>query len=137
MRKPEKYKRINRAGISFITAVCICMMLAGCNGKDRDTLQEIPAEDIKEISINDISDKKDTEAKDDTTDNTMLNVEAQDAVSYSEIPADKKEEEEDVPEKVDEEEILRTDDGRIIVDLVYGSEQYVGNRRERIVCSQS
>ena len=119
MRKPEKYKRINRAGISFITAVCICMMLAGCNGKDRDTLQEIPAEDIKEISVNDTSEKKDTEAKDDTTDNTMLNVEAQDAVSYSEIPADKKEEEEEVPEKVDEEDsILRTDDGRIIVDLV-------------------
>ncbi len=119
MKKSEMFKIINKAGLSFIAAACICMMLAGCNGKTGDTSAQTPAEDIREISINDTADKKDSEAEDDTADNTMLNVEAEDAVSYSEIPADKKEEEVDVPEKVDDEDrTLRTDDGRIIVDLV-------------------
>ena len=105
--------------IRLVITVCICMALAGCGGKADKTAEEGPSEAVREISVNDTAGDETKETDMDAADNTMLNVETTDAVSYSEIPADEKEEEEYVPEKVGEEDrILRTDDGKIIVDLI-------------------
>ena len=116
MKENKKYNKTT--GIRLILTVCICMMLMGCNGKQNEPAPEPSQENVREISVNDTAGNE-KETDEDTTDNTMLNVETEDAVPYSEIPADKKEEEEEVPETADEENrVLRTDDGRIIVDLI-------------------
>ncbi|MCR5406471.1 MAG: hypothetical protein K6E88_06770 [Lachnospiraceae bacterium] len=53
------------------------------------------------------------------TDPTMMNVETEEAVSYSSIPAMTDDSEEEVKAVIDEQDkVLRTEDGRIIVDLI-------------------
>ena len=111
----------------LVTVMCICVVMTGCAGTDTaagdisydETLREAEAEDRTEDMAEKAGDVEKQEDLEDV-DNTMLNVEAQDAAPYSEIPQDEKEEEEeDIPEKIHEEDrTLRTDDGKIIVDLV-------------------
>ena len=122
MTNKEIRRKIQTALVIPVMVMCICIIMTGCVGND--TAAGDPSSDtpLREIQVDDeereTQDAAEAEAS-EGVDNTMLNVEAQDAVPYSEIPQDDKEEEEEIPEKVDEEDkILRTDDGKIIVDLV-------------------
>ena len=107
----------NRIKYILVFAMILCM-LGGCGDKTVDRNVEIPADD--QVSADIVAPGESNETSEDTTDDTMLNVTASNAVSYSEIPAGSGNEGEDEPIEVEDEKdkILRTEDGKMIVDLV-------------------
>nr|MCR5000588.1 hypothetical protein [Lachnospiraceae bacterium] len=106
----------NRIKHILVLAMILCM-LCGCGDKSVDRSVEIPADD--QVSADIAAPGESNETPEDTTDNTMLNVTASNAVSYSEIPAGSENDEEEPVEVEDEKDkILRTEDGKMIVDLV-------------------
>jgi hypothetical protein len=120
--------RIKR-NIFFITQVLgillLCLMLQGCEAaKKQDPKVDETVNETQEKRIV-VADESNTESdtgnveSDDDVDNTMLNVEAEDAISYSSIPAEEAPQEEEIEEiKSEEDKVLRTEDGRVIVDLI-------------------
>ena len=107
-------------GLLLMQMICICL-LQGCSGKEQkmtETAQpQVVVNENSEVS----EDKAVAEEAVDENDSdpTMMNVEAEDAVAYSSIPAMTDDSEEDVRTVVDEQDkVLRTEDGRIIVDLI-------------------
>ena len=81
-----------------------------------------PAEAVEEITEDAGSIAPTPDPEPEETDDTMLNVKAEDALSYSSIPAGETEEEKKEDDSVevveDKDRVLRTEDGKIIVDLV-------------------
>lgn len=103
---------------ALITAAILLCVFPACRPKEAVRSMDQP-EDSVIVSDSSAETDEETEEAEEAADNTMLNIETSDALSYSEIPMDEKDEEEEVAETVDEKEkILRTEDGRIIVDLV-------------------
>ena len=118
----NKYKRI----VSLTAAVMLMLgvVLSGCGAEDTKDLTNIDiqenADPVKDTADSTTVSDDNTENAVDDTDSTMLNVDAEDAVAYSSIPAgEEPEEDEEVNEVVDEkDQVLRTEDGKIIVDLI-------------------
>ncbi|MCR5355812.1 MAG: hypothetical protein K6E63_00260 [Lachnospiraceae bacterium] len=100
-----------------LTAACL---LHGCK-KKAERIETTPREEsAPEEPVSEPAEPVEP-AEADTQDNTMLNVEAADAVSYSSIPEHEKEKEkEPEPAAVNDEKdnALKTEDGRVIVDLI-------------------
>lgn len=118
-----KFKRL----IALLTVIMVFSgsVLSGCGAEYTKDLSNIdiqentdPVEDTADGTA--VSDNGADNSNGDDTDSTMLNVDAQDAVSYSSIPAGEElQEEEEVNEVVDEKDkVLRTEDGKIIIDLI-------------------
>ena len=106
----------NRIAAALIVALILCM-LQGCKGGAADRSLDTPADTA--VSEDSAMAEEPAVVSEDTADNTMLNVTASDAVSYSEIPAGEKTEEEEVAEVEDtEDKVLKTEDGKVIVDLI-------------------
>lgn len=108
------------AGLLLMQMICICL-LQGCSGKEQKmtetTQPQVVVNENSEVS----EDKAVAEEAVDENDSdpTMMNVEAEDAVAYSSIPAMTDDSEEEVKAVVDEQDnVLRTEDGKIIVDLI-------------------
>ncbi|MCR5508374.1 MAG: hypothetical protein K6F34_06790 [Lachnospiraceae bacterium] len=103
--------------VLLLTAsLAACSLMQGCSDdkdkadasvKEEETAPE-PEETQEELK----------EEPEEETDNTMLNVEAADAVSYSAIPATEKDEEEEPAAVAEDDNVLKTEDGKVIVDLV-------------------
>nr|MCR5602177.1 hypothetical protein [Lachnospiraceae bacterium] len=118
-----------KKNIFFITQVFVilllCLMLQGCEAaKNQDPKVDETVNETQEKRIV-VADESNTESdtgnveSDDDVDNTMLNVETEDAISYSSIPAEEAPQEEEIEEiKSEEDKVLRTEDGRVIVDLI-------------------
>ena len=108
------------AGIRLAMVLIICMVLPGCD----KPLQETAAPEQTDTALSsnagetgeDI--KQEGSAPEEDTDPTMMNVETEEAVSYSSIPVPKDEEEEVAVVEDEEDNVLKTEDGRIIVDLI-------------------
>ncbi len=116
--KKYRMKRLkkNRIAAALILGLILCM-LQGCNGGTAKRSVDMPADTA--VSDDSAVAEEPAELSENTTDNTMLNVTASDAVSYSEIPAGEKTEEEEVAEVEDtEDKVLKTEDGKVIVDLI-------------------
>ncbi|MBR6469330.1 MAG: hypothetical protein IKS84_03030 [Lachnospiraceae bacterium] len=92
-------------------------ILQGCK-KTADRIETTPGEIEEDEPVSEAAEPVNEENA-EAQDNTMLNVESADAVSYSAIPVHEKEEEPE-PSVVndDEENVLKTDDGKVIVDLI-------------------
>ncbi len=106
--REEKYLRKNLLLIVvLLMSVCFC----GCQkGKD-ETIPQIVMNTEEAETV--VEDETATEEPDDT----MLNVATEDALNYSEIPVSEKQEEEE-PEVIEEDSVLKTEDGKVIVDLI-------------------
>ncbi|MBR4718891.1 MAG: hypothetical protein IKP31_01470 [Lachnospiraceae bacterium] len=115
-------KRQKRIGTGFIMVLLLaCMSVQGCDKSE----QEKTVPDMQEVKQSDTSISQDEPdipeepVTEEEADTTMLNVDTEDAVSYSAIPESEKESEEEVEAVQDEkDEVLRTEDGKIIVDLI-------------------
>ncbi|MBR5359847.1 MAG: hypothetical protein IK123_03060 [Lachnospiraceae bacterium] len=110
----------------IIMLVLVCV-LQGCKSAgERSNTQEIQTQDAEDKADDiqaateepDNTPKEQPPVQEETADNTMLNVEAEDAIAYSSIPNGEEPnvEIEEVQDK--EDKILRTEDGKIIVDLI-------------------
>ncbi len=114
----KKYSALT--GLLFVQIICI-FLLQGCSGKNADTAAvEQPVETVSanpEVP----ADKAVAEEPviEEDSDPTMMNVETEEAVAYSSLPAVTDDSEEEVKAVIDEQDnVLRTEDGKIIVDLI-------------------
>ena len=98
--------------IILAMAIGAVAMLGGCNKASKDEATAMP-----EIVMNDPV-KEEPAEEEDTLGDTMRNLDSEDALAYSEIPAADAEVEEEEPEIVEESSVKRTEDGKIIVDLI-------------------
>ena len=117
-----KERRMVSKFMAIVLSLLVCMlMMQGC---DRVPEEAAPAEQEvvtqSENSVQPDEAATEEEAQDvDEDDPTMLNVESEDAVAYSSIPESDKESEPEVePVQTEEDKVLRTEDGKIIVDLI-------------------
>lgn len=98
--------------------IMICMQLQGCSGGTKETLQP----EQEEVLVSENNEKPQEEAAlkepEEDKDPTMMNVDIEEAVSYSSIPASIEEVEEDNVVMDEEDNVLRTEDGKIVVDLI-------------------
>ncbi|MCR5420505.1 MAG: hypothetical protein K6E98_05840 [Lachnospiraceae bacterium] len=123
-RNKDKYLKRRKEILKSLVIFMLSLTLYGCG--EKNTISQTGGikenEPVKEIVITEETDKntdKSTENESDTIDSTMMNVETADAVSYSAIPAGKEPQQEEVePVEDKKDSILRTEDGKIIVDLV-------------------
>ncbi|MCR4806970.1 MAG: hypothetical protein K5857_04780 [Lachnospiraceae bacterium] len=103
-----------------VLLLALLFMFTGCGKDTADRSLKIEEEPI--LSEDTVEEEKQEEAgpEEDEADNTMLNVDSENALSYSEIPAGEQEEEEEevAPVEDEKDKTLRTEDGRMIVDLV-------------------
>ncbi len=113
-------KKFRITAVMLIIATAMAgMALQGCDKREAagEPAAEAPAEEPVEETVS--QDEAPAEEPEDETDDTMLNVQSADAVSYSSIPAQEKETEEEPEVVADEEDnVLKTEDGKVIVDLV-------------------
>lgn len=112
-------KRRIRIAAILITATVALSLMQGCHrGQDAEAADSLTkeTEPVKETTVSEDSESP----QEEDIDNTMLNLEKSDAVSYSEIPVSEKEDKEEEEESPadPQDDILRTGDGKIIVDLV-------------------
>lgn len=113
-------KRGCLAGLLLLQMICICL-LQGCSGKEQEMTETMQPQAVVSENSEVSADKAVTEKTDveKDSDPTMMNVEAEDAVAYSSIPAMTDDGEEEVKVVIDEQDnVLRTEDGKIIVDLI-------------------
>ena len=117
-----KERRMVSKFMAIVLSLLVCMlMMQGC---DRVPEEAAPAEQEvvtqSENSVQPDEAATEEEAQDvDEDDPTMLNVESEDAVAYSSIPESDKESEPEVePVQTEEDKVLRTEDGKIIVELI-------------------
>lgn len=113
-------KRGCLAGLLLLQMICICL-LQGCSGKEQEMTETVQPQAVVSENSEVSADKAVTEKTDveKDSDPTMMNVETEDAVAYSSIPAMTDDGEEEVKAVIDEQDnVLRTEDGKIIVDLI-------------------
>ncbi len=103
--------------VMITVALSTAFFLQGCAGTaDTPSPETVSDSTVSESALTEQEDKK--EVKPEVADTTMLNVEAADALSYSQIPANETKEEE-IPDTADDEDkVVRTEDGKVVVDLV-------------------
>lgn len=109
------------AGLKLAVMIIICVVLQGCSDKVQEaSIVEYPETEMSDPAAETVEDEVPGEpAKEEPDDPTMLNVDTHDAVSYSAIPVDDKYSEDEVETVVDEEDdVLKTEDGKTIVDLI-------------------
>ena len=113
--------------LPVIMMLVMSFMLQGCNGSGNGsgTSDAQPqASDDSTKAVEDTGSKPEDKAStaDETTDNTMLNVQSEDAKADSSISDGKEPEEKTEAEtketQAEEDKVLRTEDGKVIVDLV-------------------
>lgn len=108
--------------MAVVLSLLVCMlMMQGCDRVPEEAAwaeQEVVTQSENSVQPDEAATEE--EAQDvDEDDPTMLNVESEDAVAYSSIPESDKESEPEVePVQTEEDKVLRTEDGKIIVDLI-------------------
>ena len=111
------YKIKKSALLRLAVLIIICIQLQGCSGNTKETTQP----ESQEASVSENSEKPEEaalEEPEEDKDPTMMNVDIEEAVSYSAIPAAIEEAEEENAVMDEKDNVLRTEDGRIIVDLI-------------------
>ena len=112
---------------AVIMMLMLCFILQGCDaagsrgkgtsgdGQDMQSSNSAEAAQDKDSASTD----KASDTEDGQVDNTMLNVEAEDAIPYSSIPANEVPQDGEIEEvQGEEDKVLRTEDGKVIVDLI-------------------
>ncbi|MCR5405591.1 MAG: sialate O-acetylesterase [Lachnospiraceae bacterium] len=113
--------------LTLLTAVLLAaVLMTGCenNDKPQDSadagIQEEETQETQDTGASVSSDEAEEEEGSEP-DNTMLNVDVTDAMSYSAIPAKDRQEDEEEELKIvedDKDKVLKTEDGKVIIDLV-------------------